>query len=144
MWTSTSHRDIPRRAAGGSLQASRPVVTFAPVRPGGLKPGPWGNTLITPDGTKIVTVTQPTTQRPGSVPRSRVTQFSVHTGRVEHIAGTGTLLSWDVLWTSPSGRTLVVIGSPAGQPVRSVLGILTGQRFTRLPGTATEANNVAW
>jgi hypothetical protein len=148
MWTKsggvTQVRLLDTRSAGGSLQASRPVVTFAPVRPGGLKPGPWGNTLITPDGTKIVTVTQPTTQRPGSVPRSRVTQFSVHTGRVEHIAGTGTLLPWDVLWTSPSGRTLVVIGSPAGQPARSVLGILTGQRFTRLPGTATGANNVAW
>ena len=148
MWTKsggiTQVRLLNTRSAGGSLQASRPVVTFAPVRPGGVKSGPWGNTLITPDGTKIVTVTQPATQRPGSVPRTRVTQFSVHTGRVEHIAGTGRVLPWDVLWTSPSGRTLIVIGSPATDQARSVLGILTGQRFTPLPGAPANAIDVAW
>ena len=149
MWTKsggiTQVRLLDTRSGGGSLlKASRPVVTFAPARPGGLKTGPVGNTLITPDGTKIVTVTQLAAQQPGPVPGGRVTEFSVRTGRVERVAGTGSVLPWDVLWTSPSGRTLIVIGAAGAHLTRSVLGILTGRHFTLLPGAPPETDNIAW
>ena len=149
MWTKsggiTQVRLLDTRSGGGSLlKASRPVVTFAPVRPGGVKTGPVGNTLITPDGTKIVTVTQLAARQPSSAPGARVTEFSVRTSRVERIVGTGPVLPWDVLWTSPSGRTLIVIGSAGAQPARLVLGILTGQHVTLLPGAPPETNNIAW
>jgi hypothetical protein len=149
MWTKsggiTQVRLLDTGSAGGSLlTASRPVVTFAPVRPGGLKTGPLGNTLITPDGSKIVTVTQLAAESPGPVPAGRVAEFSVRTGRVARIAGTGRVVPWDVLWTSPSGRTLIVTGLAGAHSARSVLAILTGQQVTLLPGTPPETDNVAW
>ena len=50
----TQVRLLDTTAPGGSLRATRPAVSF--VGHGQAKTGPIGNSIITPDGTKIVTV----------------------------------------------------------------------------------------
>jgi hypothetical protein len=48
----------------------------------------------------------------------------------------------EVLWTSPSGSTLIVT-DPRGKQGASVTGVLTGGRFTPLP-RAPQTNQIAW
>ncbi len=124
---------------GGSLRAARAAVSF--VGHGQVKTGPIGNSIITPDGTKIVTVASRTR---GS--RYGVMEFSVRTGQpvIPSPAGTITSLGpWDVLWADSSGRTLIVDAQsgPSGAPLT---GILHGGRFTPLPGPPVQTSNVAW
>lgn len=146
----TQVRLLDTTARGGSLRSSKPVVTFAPPRPGGLKDGPKGNTLVTPDGSKIVGVTWPT---PGSAhSRSQVTEFSAHTGKAVR-----TLDPWsfngppgeqDVLWTDATGRTVIVIDprGPRPGPDRpgGEIGVLSGGRFTPLPRAPQPTVSIAW
>ena len=54
----TQVRLLDTNAPGGSLRATGPAVSF--VGHGRAKTGPIGNSIITPDGTKIVTVTSRT------------------------------------------------------------------------------------
>ena len=90
----TQVRLLDTTSPGGSLRATRPAVSF--VGHGQVKTGPFGNSIITPDGTKIVTVASRTRGgRPG------VMEFSVRTGQpvVPQTAGNTTSLGpWDVLW----------------------------------------------
>ena len=67
-------RLLDTTAPGGSLRATRPAVSF--VGHGRAKTGPTGNSIITPDGTKIVTVASRTRGGP-----SGVMEFSVRTGQ---------------------------------------------------------------
>jgi hypothetical protein len=131
---------------GGSLQsAARRGVSFLGL--GHLKPGPVGNALITPDGTRITTITM--RLKPS---QARVTEFSVRTGQPVSPppAGTapGPLTPWSVLWTDSSGSTLIVNGVRTGASAGTVTGILRGGRFTPLPGapvtTSVTTSNVAW
>ncbi|HEY5352134.1 MAG TPA: hypothetical protein VIK57_06740 [Streptosporangiaceae bacterium] len=126
---------------GGSLQsAARRGVSFLGL--GHVKPGPVGNALITPDGTRITTIT---TQLEPS--RARVTEFSARTGQPVSPppagATPGTLTPWSVLWTDSSGSTLIVNGIRTG-PSAAVTGILRRGRFTPLPGAPLATDNVAW
>ena len=135
----TQVRLLDTTAPGGSLRASRAAVTF--VGHGQVKTGPIGNSIITPDGTKIVTVASRT--RGG---RSEVMEFSVRTGQpvIPPPAGNTTSLGpWDVLWADSSGRTVIVDAQsgPSGAPLT---GILHGGRFTPLPGSPVQTSNVAW
>jgi hypothetical protein len=85
------------------------------------------NTLITPDGTKIVCLTTGATV-------SGVTEFGASTARVvsdTYPQGT------DVLWTNASGSTLVV--SNAG-----TVGVLAGGQFTPLPDAPDVGIMSAW
>jgi len=135
----TQVRLLDTTSPGGSLRAARAAVTF--VGHGQVKTGPIGNSIITPDGTKIVTVASRT--RGG---RSEVMEFSVRTGQpvIPSPAGNITSLGpWDVLWADSSGRTLIVEAQsgPSGAPLT---GVLRGGRFTPLPGAPADTTNMAW
>jgi hypothetical protein len=143
LWTEsggvTQVRLLDTTAPGDSLRAGRAAVSF--VGHGQVKTGPIGNSIITPDGTKIVTVASRT--RGG---RSGVMEFSVRTGQpvIPPPAGSITSLGpWDVLWSDSSGRTLIVEAQsgPSGAPLA---GVLRGGRFTPLPGVPADATNLAW
>ncbi len=135
----TQVRLLDTTAPGGSLRAARAAVSFAGH--GQAKTGPTGNSIITPDGTKIVTVAS--RARGG---RPEVMEFSVRTGQpvLPPPAGnTASLGPWDVLWAGSSGRTLIVEAQsgPSGPPLT---GVLRGGRFTPLPGAPADATNMAW
>jgi hypothetical protein len=135
----TQVRLLDTTSPGSSLRAARAAVTF--VGHGQVKTGPIGNSIITPDGTKIVTVASRT--RGG---RPEVMEFSVRTGQpvIPPPGGNTTSLGpWDVLWSDSSGRTLIVEAQsgPSGAPLT---GVLRGGRFTPLPGAQVQTNNAAW
>ncbi len=135
----TQVRLLDTTSPGGSLRAARAAVSF--VGHGQVKTGPTGNSIITPDGTKIVTVASRTRGgRPG------VMEFSVRTGQPVIPPPAGNTISlgpWDVLWADSSGRTLIVEtqSGPSGAPLT---GVLRGGRFTPLPGAPADATNMAW
>jgi len=85
------------------------------------------NTLITPDGTKIVCLTTGTTV-------SGVTEFDVATARV---ASDTYPQATDVLWTNASGSTLIVSNA-------STVGVLTGGQFTPLPDSSNVGIMSTW
>jgi hypothetical protein len=104
-----------------------------------------GNTLITPDGSSVIASTTTTTVGSGQHDRTtlEVDRYSAVTGQLTgrrarwHIAG------WqDVLWTSRSGSTLIII-NPRGKAGAGVTGVLDAAGFTPLPG-APAAVQIAW
>jgi hypothetical protein len=109
------------------------------------------NALITPAGTRIVCGTATDTLHPATTDL-HFTEFSASTGKVvrelDHAPvsrddGSGQ----DVLWTSPSGSTLIVSAVRLGSSFRtdrSVTGILRGNRLTPLPGDWRDVSDVAW
>jgi hypothetical protein len=158
-WTGQVGNDVRVRlldtdAPGGSLRSAKPAMTLR---------GPGsdvGNTLITPDGTKIVSARFPPGN--GNQVKMNFTEFSAGTGRVVRV-----LDPWqfnvppgpepwqELIWTSSSGRTLIVIAPPGTDPARHwvrhtiepVLGVLTGNHFTPIPGSPRARQNileVAW
>jgi hypothetical protein len=85
------------------------------------------NTLITPDGTKIVCLTT-------GITVNGVTEFDAGTARVvSGIYPQGT----DVLWTNASGSTLIVSNA-------STVGVLAGGHFTPLPDASNVGIMSAW
>ena len=85
------------------------------------------NTLITPDGTKIVCRTTGTTV-------NGITEFDAATARV---ASDTYPQATDVLWTNASGSTLIVSNA-------STAGVLAGGQFTPLPDTSDLGIMSAW
>jgi hypothetical protein len=85
------------------------------------------NTLITPDGTKIVCVTT-------GPSAAGVTEFESATARIASVTYPQGM---EVLWTSASGSTLIV-SNPA------TVGVLAGGRFTPLPGASDVDVMSAW
>ena len=114
-----------------------------------------GNIAITPDGSKIVGPVTTFAQQPL---RSdlRITEFSASTGKALRVAGrwhySGTAGGQDVLWTNPTGSTLIVVApdtSPAGHTYLTqppwAIGVLTGDQFTPLPQAfAHFIRDIAW
>jgi hypothetical protein len=138
----TQVRLLDTTSPGGSLRAARPAVSF--VGHGQVKTGPVGNSIITPDGTKIVTVASRT--RGG---RPEVMEFSVRPGPPAGPAYAWTVISGgrdasDVLWANPSGRTLIVAAGSSSSATGSGLGVLRGGQLTPLPGSPVQTSNVAW
>lgn len=93
------------------------------------------NTLITPDGTKIVCVTT----TPSAT--GQITEFSVRTGQIVRVMGTrpvtsAGLAAQDVLWTNSSGSTLIVQAAATG--------VLAANQFTQIPGAPQNTLNIAW
>ena len=144
LWTKsggiTEVRLLDTGAPAGSLSSSKISVRFTGL--GGPKNGPAGNTLITPDGSRIVTVT---TGRSGS--DYRVTEFSASTGRTlgpgpGHSARAAA--AWNVLWTSPDGSTLIVEAGPGRGQAGPGPDILRDGRLTPLPGAPSGTVNLVW
>jgi len=109
--------------------------------------------IITPDGSKIAAATVSETRHPLSSELA-FTEFSATTGKVVRVLGRWRLpglypgACQDVLWTNPSGSTLIVLAHKPGVPTedpqsRNVagysteFGVLRGDRFTPLPGAPT-------
>ncbi|MGE5133053.1 MAG: hypothetical protein ACM32E_09105, partial [Gemmatimonadota bacterium] len=140
--STASVRILDTAAPGTSLRASKLVVSFY-NRDSAPGVGD-GNTLITPDGSSVIASTTTTA---GSGQHYRTTleidRYSAATGHLTgwrarwHIAG------WqDVLWTSRSGSTLIIIDA-RGKAGAGVTGVLDPAGFTPLPG-APAAIQIAW
>jgi hypothetical protein len=128
-------RLLDTTAPGTSLASSKIVLTFPDAGALGT------NTLLTPDGTRIVTATP-----------QGITEFSVRTGNPilsEDQFHLG-LYGWqDVLWAGPGGQALVVF-DPRGKRTRygpgHILGVLTGNTFTPIPHDTYQGTflQIAW
>jgi hypothetical protein len=110
---------------GGVTGANGVVIRGSRTRPANSL-GSY-NTLITPDGTKIVCVTGGTTS-------NGVTEFDAATARV---ASDTYPQATDVLWTNASGSALIVSRA-------SAVGVLAGGQFTPLPDTSNVGIMSAW
>jgi hypothetical protein len=126
----TNIRLLDTTAPGTSLASSKTVLTFPDAGALGT------NTLLTPDGTKIITATP-----------QGITGFSAHTGHPivseDQFQFDWQKLGWatgppwqEALWAGPAGQALVV-WDPRGKPgpygPGNILGVLTGNTFTPIP-----------
>ena len=160
-WTG-DHLDVrllDSAAPGSSLRSARPAVAVRSSNNDG------SNSLLTPDGrTVIYAPMQSTTSYTPFRIREKLNfaEFSASTGKLVRTLdpwwfslGVGGIPYQQVLWTNSSGATLIVISppgaSPAGHWVRHsiplVIGVLTGNHFTPIPGSPTANQNitsVAW
>jgi hypothetical protein len=132
-------RILDTSAPGTSLLSGKLVAAF----PGAPMLDSW-NTLITPDGTKIVAGTMTQAPKPPYATKLEITEFSARTGKVERSLDTFSFKSsgghQEVLWTDPSGATLIV-SDPRGSGQE--IGVLRGDRFTPLP-RAPQTAQIAW
>jgi hypothetical protein len=147
-WASGSNntmyiRLLDTTTPGTSLASSKTVLTF----PNG---GAFGmNTLLTPDGTKIITATP-----------QGITEFSARTGQPilseDQFQFDWQKLGWatgppwqEALWAGPGGQALIV-WDPRAKPGRygpgNVLGVLTGNTFTPIPNGTYDGTflQIAW
>jgi hypothetical protein len=143
----TSVMLLDTSSPGGSLRSARRVVTFR--GPGHVKPGPIGNVIITPDGTRIVTVAIRTLPSRGTVTdQAQIAEFPVRTGVTGSpppaVNVSQTRTPWNVLWTDVSGSTLIAEEGSAPTTNSSAVGIVARGRFIPLPGAALNTDNVAW
>ena len=121
-------RLLDTTAPGTSLASSKTVLNFSNGGAFGL------NTLLTPDGSRIVTATP-----------QGITEFSARTGN-PILSQDQFRAGWqEVLWASPGGTALVV-SDPRGKTTgpSNVLGVLTGNTFTPIPHGADESIQIAW
>ena len=123
-------RLLDTTAPGISLASSKIVLTFSNGGAFGL------NTLLTPDGTRIVTATP-----------QGITEFSARTGN-PILSEDQFRAGWqEVLWVGPDAAALVV-SDPRGKKTRygrsNVLGVLAGNTFTPIPHGADESAQIAW
>ena len=131
-------RVLDTTAPGTSLTTAKVILTL----PGSLANG---DTLLTPDGTKVVAETSPGGYIPGSSNSSvQITEYSARTGRplfAEDRFSAPT--DWqDVLWTDQGGNALVVADPRGANPV---MGVLAGNKFTPIPhGAVGLVLYVAW
>jgi hypothetical protein len=137
----TNIRLLDTSAPGTSLASARIVLTFP-------SPGDFGlNTILTPDGTRIVTVTP-----------QGITEYSARTGQPIlsedqfpaaqfQAGGPQEVDRQTVLWAGPGGRALVVADprgkrTPYGPGI--ILGVLTGNTFTPIPNGTDQSIQLAW
>jgi hypothetical protein len=116
--------------------------------------------LVTGDGTKIVAATASETRHPLNSELA-FTEFSATTGKVVKVLGRWPIpglypgQTQDVLWTNSSGSTLIVLAHVPGPPARDPhssdsagyaieFGVLTGNRFTPLPGAPRPGGFTPW
>jgi hypothetical protein len=139
---------------GSDLDASKLIAQFRDAD--GVQTIDAGNTMVTPDGSKVIVPTMRTIV-PKASPANRplttgmnlaITEFPVQLGKAAvtldpwqfrgQRAG-----SWqDVLWSNRSGSTLIVMAPPGKGPgaqrstreIEPVAGVLTRLGFTPLPG----------
>lgn len=141
-------RVLDTTAPGSSLLASKLVVTWP--QSGAQALDVPGNALITPDGGTIVAPTMTLASKyPHATTALQITEFSARSGQTVRSLDQFRfgpkdpyLDSQNVLWTSPSGATLIV-SDPRGKAHGAVPGVLSGNRFTALP-RAPLTNGIAW
>lgn len=120
--------------AGGSLSSDSRLVARPPQRYRILP-----DALITPDGRTIVAALLRVSGR--RIPSGWFATYSAATGKLTQVLWPTRTLSEGVLWTSPSGRVLVVFAPsrPHGAGAYDRFGVLKNDRFTRLPDRAPVA-----
>jgi hypothetical protein len=145
---STAHvRLLDTTAAGNSLTAAKVILTFF-NKDGVLTMAPF-NTLLTADGSKIVTATACSPRHHPRLSYEEITEFSVRTGKpvVSQDRFSAPEANQDVLWASADGSALV-ISDPRGAKTqngpRNIFGVLAGNKFTPIPLGAHTFNQVAW
>jgi DNA-binding beta-propeller fold protein YncE len=156
-WTGSNVavRLLDTTAPGSSLRSARIVARFF-NRDGVFTISP-GNTIVTPDGTKVVVPLARNTLRPDTR-ELRITEFSSNTGKAARILdpwrfkGLGAASWQNVLWTSSSGTTLIVEAPPGTDPaghwitraIEPVPGVLADGQFTPLPRAPQNLLDAAW
>jgi hypothetical protein len=156
-WTGNNAqvRLLDTTAPGSSLRSARLVVRFS-ARDGVFTLSPV-NSMITPDGTKVVVPLARNTLRPDAM-ELEIAELSSSTGQAARILdpwrfkGVGAASWQDVLWTNSSGSTLIVESPPGPDPhgrwitraIEPVPGVLTGGRFTPLPRAPQNLTEAAW
>jgi hypothetical protein len=143
---STAHvRILDTTAPGSSLLPAKLVATF--LNKSDVLTLDGMNTLLTPDGTKIVVATMTQAAKPPYVTRFEITEFSARSGKIERSMDQFRSLhaarSQEVLWSSSSGGT-VIVSDPRGKKGQPVIGVLSGNRFTALPGNPQYVQQIAW
>lgn len=141
-------RVLDTTAPGSSLLASKLVVTWP--QSGAQTLDVPGNTLITPDGSTIVAPTMTLARKsPHATTALQITEFSARSGKTVRSLDQFRFGPRDpyldfqnVLWTSPSGATLIV-SDPRGKAHGAVPGVLSENRFTALP-RAPLTNGMVW
>ena len=137
-------RVLDTTAPGSSLLSAKLVATFLNKEDVLTLGGE--NTLITPDGSKIVVPTMTQAAKSPYSTEREITEFSVRTGKIERSLDRFRLSSpegyQELLWSDPSGSTLIVT-DPRGKAYGAVPGVLSGNRFTALP-KAPQTNQIAW
>ena len=130
-----------------SLAAAKAIVGF-PYPAGTLATT---NTLLTPDGTRIVAATSfypPHHSGPGGY--VQIAEYSARTGMpLSHGDRFSPSIGWqDVLWASSDGSALIV-SDPRGKKDSygaraNVLGVLAGNQFTPIPHSPSGFFQAAW
>jgi hypothetical protein len=139
-------RVLDTTAPGTSLATTRDIVGF-PYADGGTLATM--NTLLTPDGTKIVAATNfypPHHTGPGGY--VQITEYSASTGKPLFHEDRFSAGWQDVLWSSPDGSALVIT-DPRGAKDRygarsNILGVLANNKFTPIPHGAYAGRFLAW
>jgi hypothetical protein len=141
-------RLLDTTAPGSNLKSAR-VVLISGNADHVLTAGP-GQTLLTADGSKIVTATTFSPRQRPSLSYRTITEFSVRTSKPVLSQDTFGLADGEqiVLWASPDGSALVV-SDPRGKAdsygVHSgIFGVLAGNKFTPIPHGAHTFAQVAW
>jgi hypothetical protein len=137
-------RLLDTTAPGTSLTSAKVVLTFRNAS--GVLTFSDLNTLLTPDGTRIVTATNVYPRRPAGPTQAEITEYSVATGKpVLSEDEFAPAIGWqDVLWAGPRGRALV-IADPRGKKTQGdILGVLSGNKFTPIPQGKDETGQIAW
>jgi hypothetical protein len=132
----TRVRVLDTATPGDSLSSARIVTTFHNNNGSGLKFN-FGNTVITPDGTKIIAATYSATAH-GIRLGSQITEFSARTGAVVRTMGrhggpTG------VVWTDRTGDRLIVSVGYTGK-----FAVVAGGTVTPLPSMPMNVATVVW
>ena len=141
---------------GGGAATPTPSPSASPTRQSVTPPACQLDSIITPDGSTLVcgaiaetnektTVTPQVSLRRGA--ETEFIEYSTASGKVTRILGQWTFgnvgaLSVDVLWSNASGSVLigVIPDSSAGRT-----GVISGNEFTPLPGTAAAVyGGAAW
>ena len=123
-------------APGTSLTAAKVILTLPSTLVDGM------NTLLTPDGTKVVAATS----LGGHI---QITKYSASTGQpLVYEDQFSPSAGWqDVLWSDPGGHALVVT-DPRGKKSQyghgNIMGVLAGNKFTPIPHSALELLYLAW
>ena len=137
-------RVLDTTAPGRSLSRARLVITF-PASSRVLTLG-GQNTLLTPDGAKIVAATMKQAAKSPYPVQLEITEFSARSGKIERSMDTFRFPSsgpWqEVLWSNAQGST-VIVTDPRGKHGGQVAGVLSGNRFTPLPGNP-QNEQLAW
>ncbi|HEY3958075.1 MAG TPA: hypothetical protein VGM53_32315 [Streptosporangiaceae bacterium] len=142
---STAHvRVLDITEPGRSLTSAKLVTTFPNKSDvwtlGGM------NTLLTPDGTTIVAPTMKEAAKRPYATQLEITEFSARSGKpvrsMDRFRFPGAGGYQEVLWSNSSGST-VIVTDPRGNKRQQVAGVLSGGRFTALPGNP-QYLQIAW